>query len=54
MKIFWKAKILEMAESDIICVKRADDHYSANGTLLRSVFVELKFQIFPIVKCSLC
>ena len=42
MKIFWKAQILEMAESDIFCVKRSDDHDSGNRTWLQSVFAELK------------
>ena len=32
MTIFWKANILEMAESDIFAVKSGDDHDSANGT----------------------
>ena len=26
MKFFWKAQILEVAESDIICVKSRADH----------------------------
>ena len=26
MKIFWKPEILEMAESDIICVESGIDH----------------------------
>ena len=41
MKIFWKAKILEIAESDVFCVKSDDDHDSANRSWLRLVFVEL-------------
>ena len=41
MKSFWKAQILEMAESDIFCVKRGHHDDSANGTWLLSVFAEL-------------
>ena len=41
MRSFWKAKILEMAETDIFCVKLNDDHDSAYGASLRSVFIEL-------------
>ena len=41
MKSFWKAQILEMAESDIFCVKGGDHEDSANGAWLPSVFSEL-------------
>ena len=41
MKIFWKAHILENAESNIFCVKLGDDEDSAIGTWLQSVFAEL-------------
>ena len=41
MRSFWKAKILEMTETDIFCVKLNDDHDSAYETSLQSVFVEL-------------
>ena len=47
MKISWKAQILQMAKSDIFCVKSADDEDSANGTWLRSVFVELEAFLCP-------
>ena len=40
MKFFSKAQILEMAESDIMCVKLDDIHGTANGTWLRSVCAE--------------
>ena len=42
MKIFWKAQILEMAESDTLCVKSGDNHDFANGTWLRSVYPSYK------------
>ena len=41
MKIFWKAEILEMAESDIFYVKRGPDDDAAMEKWLRSLFVEL-------------
>ena len=41
MKMFWKAQIWEMAESDIFCGKGGDHEDSANGTWLPSVFAQL-------------
>ena len=41
MKSFWKAQILEMAESDIFCIKVEDHEDSANGTWRPYVFAEL-------------
>ena len=41
MKIFWKAQILEMAESYIFCVKSHADHDAAIENWLRPLFVEL-------------
>ena len=40
-EFFWKAQILEMAESDIFCVKSGAGHDAAIENWLRSLFVVL-------------
>ena len=40
MKKFWKPEILDMAESDIFCVKSSADHDAAIENWLRPLFVE--------------
>ena len=41
MKTFWKAEILQMAESDIFNVKSGADHHAAIQSWLPPRFVEL-------------
>ena len=41
MRIFWKAQILEMAESDIFWVKPGADHDVAIENWLRPLLVDL-------------
>ena len=41
VKKFWKPEILEMAESDIFCVKSDADCDAAIGNWLRPPFAEL-------------
>ena len=41
MQKFWKAEILERAESDIFCVRPGADHDAALENWLRPQFVEL-------------
>ena len=41
MKKFWKPQILEMAESDIFCVKSDADYDAAIQNWLRPLFVDL-------------
>ena len=41
MKHLWKPQILEMAESDIFCVKSGADHDTAIKNWLRPLFVDL-------------
>ena len=41
MKTFWKAEILQMAESDIVDVKSGADHDASIQIWLRTRFVEL-------------
>ena len=41
MKIIWKAKTLEMAESNIFCVKSRADNDFAIEIWLQLLFVEL-------------
>ena len=54
MKIFWKAQILEMAESDTLCVKSGDNHDFANGTWLRSVYPSYKNIFVKKLPSKLC
>ena len=51
MKNFWKPQILEMAESDIFCVKSAADHDAAIPNWLPPLFVD--FLAFPCPKIQL-
>ena len=41
MKIFWKARILEMAENDIFCAKSGADHDAAIKNMKRVIFAEI-------------
>ena len=41
MKIFWKAQILEKAESDIFCAKPGADNDAAIENWLRLFFTEI-------------
>ena len=47
MKTFWKAEILQMAESDIFDVKSGADHHAAIQNWLRPRFVELEAFLCP-------
>ena len=51
MKNFWKPQILEMAESDIFCVKLGADHDASIQNWLRLLFVDLL--AFPCTKNQL-
>ena len=51
IKKFWKPKILEIAESDIFCVKSVSYHDAAIENWLRPLFVEL--ETFPCPKNEL-
>ena len=51
MKNFWKPQILEMAESDIFCVKSGADHHVAIPNWLPPLFVD--FLAFPCPKNQL-
>ena len=47
MKNIWKPEILEMAESDILCVKSGADHRCRNGKLATTTICRVRSISLP-------